>query len=764
MNSKAGANPPDGIHLKKKSFRQTLIGRMIILLSSVMFIISALFVVFFAWYNMTYLQEGAYAMKMAQTIDKIYDEKKKLEGESLLKIALSLKHNRELIELFKKRNRALLYDAAIPLFSEMKQLYNITHLYFITPGKECFLRVHNKSQYGDTINRLTLKKAMETGKPFVDIEFGKSGFFSMRGVVPIEEKGGVIGYIEVGEEIDHFFVEKIDGNDIAYLMHQDYMKEQMKENFKPELLAKLPRAGEYYILYSSNKSAGFMNNLKKFETGLSAEVGALGDYEDDGKPYFFYKSPVKTPDGKKIGHMLYSIDTGDLHARRIALYIFLSLLLTGEALFLIFYSLNIWKKLGKKIHFLKEAIFSITRGELTETYALKSVNIAAVMKVPADSAPGLSGETSDCFTRMGSYASSTGGEITCPIITGGKVRTCDECRVKKIIAPDELDEIGAVLNAMTLRFRNFVADVSGMLISLAGTSKQMTESAVMFSDNSQNQAASSEEVTSTLEEISSGMESVAGVAYSQVGKLDIMLGMMKELLLLNNETGDVVHESNQESEKITGIVGLGVSALKSANGSMETVASTSGEMTRIVEMINAISDQINLLSLNAAIESARAGDAGRGFAVVADEISKLADQTAASIREIDVLIRGNIGNITAGMSSIRDLTDKISVISSGVISVSSILKKIDERVHKHKDMNSQMNREADSVKTLSDEIKISSDEHKIAISEIVKSMEKINESTQIIASGSVGLLNISRDITNKTQVIFEKVGYYKISG
>jgi methyl-accepting chemotaxis protein len=73
--------------------------------------------------------------------------------------------------------------------------------------------------------------------------------------------------------------------------------------------------------------------------------------------------------------------------------------------------------------------------------------------------------------------------------------------------------------------------------------------------------------------------------------------------------------------------------------SMDSIRSSSLEMSNILKIINDISGKVNMLALNAAIEAARAGEAGRGFTVVADEISKLADRTSNSIKGIDFLIK-----------------------------------------------------------------------------------------------------------------------------
>jgi methyl-accepting chemotaxis protein len=89
-------------------------------------------------------------------------------------------------------------------------------------------------------------------------------------------------------------------------------------------------------------------------------------------------------------------------------------------------------------------------------------------------------------------------------------------------------------------------------------------------------------------------------------------------------------------------------------------------MSGILKIINEISEQINLLSLNAAIEAARAGDAGRGFAVVADEISQLADRTAQSLKEIASLISINNREIGEGQQGVDDAMNVIGRLVEGI--------------------------------------------------------------------------------------------------
>jgi len=289
------------------------------------------------------------------------------------------------------------------------------------------------------------------------------------------------------------------------------------------------------------------------------------------------------------------------------------------------------------------------------------------------------------------------------------------------------------------RVRELLVSVKKTSEDLAGFSEDLTSNIRGFSEQSQNQAAVAEEITATSEEVGSGVENVAQGSGDQFARLSSLIEKIELLLKITGDLGLKIIKTSDLTEGVSFTAQEGESALNSMNESMEKIYESSKKMTGILEIITAISDKINLLSLNAAIEAARAGDAGRGFAVVSDEISKLADQTSASVRDIDSLIKLSLTEIQNGDKNMEKTVSSIRNIINGVNVINSTFGEINAGMKNQKQRGEEVSSDAESVRNLSEEINSATQEQKTAVDEIVKSIYNINELTQSYAESATRL-------------------------
>ena len=301
---------------------------------------------------------------------------------------------------------------------------------------------------------------------------------------------------------------------------------------------------------------------------------------------------------------------------------------------------------------------------------------------------------------------------------------------------DDLAVINRGIQEMKGRIAGIISEIRTMTGLLDSSTVEIFKITDSFSEDTQNQAATIEEITATIEEAAANIEGISVNTTNQVDSLKDLVSGMDELTSTMEAMQEKTTGASKQTDDISNQARQGEESLQSMIESMRRISQGSSRMTDIISIINDISDQINLLSLNASIEAARAGDYGRGFAVVADEISKLAETTAASVKEIGTVISSSDKEVEEGIRIVNGVVEKMTMITRGVVSIKAMTDEIRAFMKKQIDGNVEVNSEVAGVMKKAGLIESSLIEQKNAMNEVSRSINTINSLTQRISSGA----------------------------
>ena len=213
------------------------------------------------------------------------------------------------------QDRPALISAVKDIYRSNKARYGITHMYFIDKDGTCFLRAHSPELFGDAIDRETLLSTRASGKAASGIELGKTAF-ALRRVMPYVHDGNLVGYLEFGEEIDHFdrLMKKQTNIDVAVLVDKSFLNE---DDYRGAQKAKSTTdnwdAMKDYVMVSSTLS----DPKSVASSSLAAEIHAvksatyLGTVATDSSTFARGAFPLKDAAGKQVGVVLALSDVTD---------------------------------------------------------------------------------------------------------------------------------------------------------------------------------------------------------------------------------------------------------------------------------------------------------------------------------------------------------------------------------------------------------------------------------------------------------------------
>ncbi len=235
-----------------------------------------------------------------------------------------------------------------------------------------------------------------------------------------------------------------------------------------------------------------------------------------------------------------------------------------------------------------------------------------------------------------------------------KVAEGDLTVIMDIKNRDEFAVLAGNVGNMVDNTRNLIMNVKDTSAKVDGSTKNMADATAAMEKSGRS-------ITTAVSEIEEGIAQQAEDAQSCLMKMD---DLSKKIEVVSQEVADIVGIAAETKDMIQG--GLGTMDELSARSastteitqkvveSIRVLEEKSASIVKFVDVINEISEETSLLSLNASIEAARAGDAGRGFAVVAEEIRKLADGSMNAANEIQKVVTEIMGQTKGTVSTAKE--------------------------------------------------------------------------------------------------------------
>ncbi|UTW08680.1 methyl-accepting chemotaxis protein [Pseudomonas benzenivorans] len=304
----------------------------------------------------------------------------------------------------------------------------------------------------------------------------------------------------------------------------------------------------------------------------------------------------------------------------------------------------------------------------------------------------------------------------------------------ELTGQDELSEIARSFNRFIDKVHDAMRQLADNASQLAAMALEVAERARLTQSNCTSQSDRTVQVATAINELGSTVNEIAHNAENAAN-------VAREATRHACDGSQVVSQANQQVDALNG-------ELEQAARVIESLAEQTNAISATLDTIRSISEQTNLLALNAAIEAARAGEQGRGFAVVADEVRTLASRSGASTDEIQQVINRLQAESHCAVTAMAKGRRQSALVVEYASKASAALEQISGHISQISDQNIQ--------------VATATEEQSCVVEEINRNIEDINQLTVDTTDIADQLNNASSSLQTLSEQLNGLVGRFRL--